>query len=504
MTWIGGLLALSLGLAACTRASGPQVRPRGGSVRIGVAETGSEAPDIGIQDVWRTFAYEGLIQLNSDGRPQPRLADSWTPSADGLQWRIHIRRGVSWHDGAPLTAESAAEALRRAVEPQRGSALRPGLHDIRTITPEGEDTIVVTLSNPSGFVLDDLDIRLQRPMAGKPDLGTGPFMPVSISPQEIVMRAHGSYHEGIPDIESIVVTPHASVRLAWSELLRGNLDALWNVPGDAVEFLNDKTIDTRSYPRRYVWVMAFNATRPQFRNPVVRHALNAAIDRRRIIESAMHGQGRPAIGPVWPDHWAYDPGVGPASYDLALARAALAGAGYPATPSSKRLRFKCLVPEGFAAVERLALALQHELQGVGAEMHFESVALNEVENRMARGDFDAVILDLVSGPTLSRAYAFWRSAAEQSAMNVFGYSDPDVDRAFDRLRYSANEATVRAATSQLQRALERNPPGIFLAWSERSRALSRRIEVPSVPGRDPFQPYWSWRIRSSSMSQAAP
>lgn len=497
----GGVLALCLGLGSCGHTPTPATAAPRGPVRIGVAETGSEAPDIGIQDVWRTFAYEGLIQLNSDGRPQPRLADSWTSSSDGLEWRIHIRPGVSWHDGTPLTAESAAEALRLAIEPQRGSALRPGLHDIRSVTSEGANTIVVRLSAPAGFVLDDMDIRLQQPVAGKPDLGTGPFIPVKISPQEIEMRAHRRYHEGTPEIESLVVTPYPSVRQAWAELLRGNLDALWNVPGDAVEFLSDKTIDTRSFPRRYVWVMAFNSRRPQFRNPVVRHALNAAVNRGRLIDSAMHGRGRPAVGPVWPDHWAYDQGIGSVSHDPALARAALAGAGYLPTPPERRLRFKCLVPEGFATVERLALGLQHELQAVGAEMSFEAVRLNEVERRMASGDFDAVILDLVSGPSLSRVYAFWRSAGEQGGMNMFGYSDRDVDQALDKLRYSLNEATVRAATGQLQRALERNPPGLFIAWSERSRALSRRIEVPSVPDRDPFQPYWSWRIRSYPASE---
>jgi len=467
-------------------------------VNLGVAETGSQEQDVGMQEVWRSFAYEGLTLMNSDGRPQPRLAVAWQASSDGLEWRIQLKRGVSWHDGSPLTSASAAESLQRMVASQRNSALRPGLYDIRAIAPEGNDTIVVKLARPAGFVLDDMEVRLQKPTQGQAPLGTGPFMPADVSSRRIVMKAHRGYHEGKPEIEELVITAHPTVRQAWADLLRGDLDALWNVPGDAVEFLNDKTIDTRSFPRRYVWTMAFNSTRSEFKNPVVRHALNSAVNRKRIIDTALNGHGRPATGPVWPDHWAYDQTAEPTSYDPALARAALATAGYRTLPSEKRLRFTCLVPEGFAGVERLALALQRELHDVGVDMQFESVPLSEVEKRMASHTFDAVLLDLVSGPSLARVYSFWRTAAEQPSMNVFGYSDAEADRALDKLRYSLNEATVRAATSQLQRALERNPPGLFIAWSERSRALSRRIEVPSVPGRDPFQPYWSWRIRPTS------
>ncbi len=467
-------------------------------MRIGVAEGGSESPDVGLAEVWRSFAYEGLTLQGADGRPQPRLATAWESSPDGLQWRITLRPGVVWHDGAPMTAQSAAEALESAVANQRGSALRPGLHDIRSIEASGPGTLTLSVSRPSAFVIDDMDIRLQRDAGTGPPIGTGPFVPTLASATEARMRAHRQYHEGTPQIASLLITAHPTVRQAWAELMRGDLDALWNVPNEAVEFLNDRAIDTRSFPRRYVYVMAFNAARPQFRNPVVRRALNSAIDRPGLIASSLNGHGRPASSPVWPDHWAYDAGVSAISFEPSLAKATLNSAGYSTAPPSKRLRFTCLVPDGYSSVERLGLGLQRSLHDVGVDVTFEPLRLSEMEARMARGDFDAVMLDLLSGPSLSRVYSFWRSAGNHRGLNVFGYSDPGVDAALDQLRHALTDATVRAATSQLQRGFERNPPGIFIAWSERARAVSRRIDVPSVQGRDPFQPYWSWRIRSAA------
>lgn len=315
------------------------------------------------------------------------------------------------------------------------------------------------------------------------------------------MRAHARYHEGVPAVSSLIVSAHPTIRQGWAELLRGELDALWNVSSDAVEFLNDKTIETRSFPRRYVYVMAFNAERPQLRNPVVRRALNSAIDRPALIGTVLDGQGRPAWSPVWPEHWAYDKGASPFAYDPSLAKAALTGAGFPATPPSRRLRLSCMVPEGFATVERLALSLQRSMHDVGVDLSFESVSLGEMEARMSSGRFDAVLLDLLSGPSLSRVYSFWRSAGTFQGLNVFGYKDAEVDDALDRLRRTANESAVRAATNQLQRGFARNPPGIFIAWSERSRAVSRRIEVPDTPGLGPFQPVWHWRIRAAQSTR---
>ena len=102
-----------------------------------------------------------------------------------------------------------------------------------------------------------------------------------------------------------------------------------------------------------------------------------------------------------------------------------------------------------------------------------------------------------SKDTLSRVYQFWRSPGELKGFNFFGYRNPNADRWLDALRYATDEASTRAATSQLQRGLFEDPPALFLAWSDRSRAVSRRIVLPESPGRDPFQALWQWRMTNN-------
>ena len=214
-------------------AQGPQ------EIRIAVAEGGSSSPDVGFAEVWRSFAYEGLTNRGNDGRPQPRLAKAWTVSPDGLRWTVNRRSDVWWHDGHKFDAASAAEALEAVVRSRQRSALFPGLRDITTVHADGSDTITVSVSQPSAFLIDDLDIRLQRQNSGADPVGTGPYAPVLMAPAEVRMRAHPRYHEGVPEIGTLVLTAHPTVRQAWAGLLRGEVDALWNVSSDAADFLND-------------------------------------------------------------------------------------------------------------------------------------------------------------------------------------------------------------------------------------------------------------------------
>jgi ABC-type oligopeptide transport system substrate-binding subunit len=154
-----------------------------------------------------------------------------------------------------------------------------------------------------------------------------------------------------------------------------------------------------------------------------------------------------------------------------------------------------LVPQGHAALERLGLMIQRQLYDVGVDMRLESRPLSELDPMLREGDFDSAIVDIQSGPTFSRVYQFWRSPGEFRGFNVFGYENADADKWLDRLRQAQDDASIRTAASQLQRVLIDDPPALFLAWVERSRAISRRIIVPNEPGRDPFADLWRWQIR---------
>jgi peptide/nickel transport system substrate-binding protein len=271
-----------------------------------------------------------------------------------------------------------------------------------------------------------------------------------------------------------------------------------DVPHDVAEFVSNDDVEVIPYERRYQFVIAFNSRKKPFSSALVRRALNTAINREDLISRVLRGRGTPATGPVWPKYWAYDRTVSSYAYDPALVNSLLDGAGYrlnSATSRSappSRFRFNCILPANFAILERIGLEVQRQLYNVGVDMQFDVLPVEEYNSRIQSGRFDAVLIDLISGPTPNRSYIFWRSAKRFKGLNVFGYENAEVEALFDTLRTSTNDAATRSATRGLERAFVDDPPALFLVWNERARAVRRNFKIPREVGRDPIQTLWNW------------
>jgi ABC-type transport system substrate-binding protein len=195
-------------------------------------------------------------------------------------------------------------------------------------------------------------------------------------------------------------------------------------------------------------------------------------------------------------------------YDPNLAESLLEAAGLVSkvrpTGAPTRLRFTCLIPANYTLLEKVGLEVQRQLYNSGVDMQFEVVSIEDFSARVQQGRFEAMLIDFISGPTVERGYQFWRSARNFKGFNTFGYENAEAERIFDVLRVSANEAAVRSATSRLQQVLLNDPPALFLAWGERTRAVSKSFVIVQEPGRDPIDPlYTIWRWTSTDRRRIA-
>jgi peptide/nickel transport system substrate-binding protein len=450
-----------------------------------------------LDELISVLTLEGLTQVNVavDGRAIPRLAESWVWENDGLRLRMNLREGVRFHDGTAFTPAVAAEALSRAIADRGNHALYPSLSDIVAVRADGVRQLILDLSRPSAFLPEELDLPLD---VGSKS-GTGAFRLASRDASGTILERMDGYYLGTPPIRQIVIRPFDTLRQAWASLLRGEVDMVTDVPPEAVEFIQNDDVQVIPFARSYQFLLAFNSEKAPFTSPVVRRALNAAIDREALITSVLQGQGEAATGPLWPKHWAYDPSTPPFVFDPQAAISSLESAGFrlprvSGTPNSvpARLRFTCLLPEDFSLLERVGLEVQKQLYDVGVDMQFEVVTFQEYDARIRASRFDAVLIDMISGPTFSRPYIFWRSGRQSKGFNFFGYENAETERLFQILRTSMNEAAIRSATHRLQRALLEDPPALFLVWGERARAIRRNFRIVDAPGRDPLHTIRQW------------
>lgn len=154
------------------------------------------------------------------------------------------------------------------------------------------------------------------------------------------------------------------------------------------------------------------------------------------------------------------------------------------------MHFTCLIPDSFALWERMALIVQKDLAKVGVDMRLESMPFAEFNRRIGAGDFDAVMLEFIVGNSPSRPYGFWHSRSRQ---NSWGFQNPQIDDALDRIRRAANDTTYKAAFRDFQIQSLDDPPAIFLALGETVRAVSKRFRVVAPPNSDILPTIGDWR-----------
>ena len=467
--------ALLFMLAGCSHIDAPAVAlqsPTALTMAFGL--TTGTSPQSGARQAAELISGETLVGFSRDGRPQARLAESWSVSADGLSLSIRLRNNATFHDGQPVTAAAVRDTLAR----QLPAVLGPAFADIGDIRATSSNQVDFVLKHRS-FLLEglaDVGIRAGELPGGGPN-NTGPFRVLSLTDQGAEMVANEKYYGGKPSISRIEIKPYGSVRAAWAEMLRGNVDMLYEVGTDALASLEpSNNIRVITNQRNYAYAVILNVQRTALKSSDFRVALNAAVDRDALVADVLKGHATPAKGTVWPHHWAYEARGTEFSYA-------------PRLTGSESHRFTCLVLD--ASHERLALALQKQLHAVGVEMDLKRMSLDEGLPLVRAGSFDAFLADFQLGSSLLQPYRFWRSGGPR---NWGHFSDSDVDRALDAIRDASNDdQAYRSGVAAFQRAIFNNPPAIFLAWTERARAVSTRFEVAIEPGRDILGTLRQWR-----------
>lgn len=472
------LLTATLG---CGRAGPPAATSsQPVTLRIGVGNIASGNPLGGLQQVANNQSFEGLVRFGPDGRPRPWLAKSWQIASDKRSMTLELRPEAKFHDGSPANAHSIAEALRTALPRYMG----PVFEDIKGVESSSDGLqVIITFKRPSPFLLEALEATIQKP--GAPTVGTGPFMSAgATSPNE--MRANPDYYLGRPVIDRIVVTSYPTMRGAWADMLRNNIDMLYEVGAEAAPSMRDATtISTFTFTRPYQYMVLINGRLPKFRAPEVRRALNAAIDRAAVVREAFDGQAIAAEGLVWPQNWAFDPTVPKVKFDPQASATTF--------KSGPALTFTCLVPTDY---ERVALVVQRQLAAVGVTMNVEATTPDRAFQALTTPTYDAVLMDLVGGPSLWRTYQVWHTGP--GSFGVIG--SPQIESALDVVRAAASDDDYRRAVEQLQQLTFDDPPAIYLAWGQRSRAISKRFDVPVEPGRDILSTLRLWKPAAGGQS----
>lgn len=303
--------------------------------------------------------FEGLTTRDASGKVIPGMAESWDISPDGITYTFHLRPGIKWSDGRPLTAPDFVNSWERTLNPataseysyqlyylKNGEAYGTGkLKDFSQVGVKAPDdrTVVVTLAHPTAYFLELTSFQTLVPLPLdtikkygtnwiKPGhmISNGPYVLKEWRLNDYILVEANPYYYRPVRVHRIKVlptnNPTACFNLFWSRKTDLILDTR-SIPSTLVADIKDQ-LYFHGNPFGATSFIRFNVKRKPFDDVRVRKALALGLDKDDIVTKITRCGEPVADNLVPPGNPGYTPPKGLA-YDPAAARKLLADAGYP-------------------------------------------------------------------------------------------------------------------------------------------------------------------------------
>jgi peptide/nickel transport system substrate-binding protein len=310
----------------------------------------NETPTFSVQ----SNIFDSLIETDADLEIVPSLAESWT-QIDELTWDFHLRQGVTFHNGNPLTADDVVFSLDRAKN-WVGSETQADIVTVSGVEAVDTHTVRITTEAPDPILLNRLFNVLIMDRETTEELvashgdghlvenpnGTGPYRLQEWSKDDhLTLVAFDDHWRGPPVIREVVFRPISNDASRLAALLAGGVHLITDVPVRDTERIEaNPELDLLRRPSLRLIYLGLDCGRDQadgvpssppnpLRDRRVREAIYLAIDEQGIVDRVMNGFAVPAAQLVPPTVFGHDPSIERPPHDPERARELLAEAGYP-------------------------------------------------------------------------------------------------------------------------------------------------------------------------------
>ncbi len=471
-----------------------------------------------------SLIYDSLIERDNETLEwKPKMADRWEVSPDKLHFTFHLRPGIRWQDGKPVTVDDIIYSFERIMDPKVDSPhLRVYYQDILKVEKLDDLTVRFTYKRPYFMALEfcggipivpkhlfDNGEDFNTHHLNRAPVGNGPYRFVAWETgKRIVLEKNDDYWaigvlpNKVPEIKRISMEVIAEDTVALQVLKKGGLDYAglrpiqWVRQTDSEHFkekFNKYEFNTPGYS-----FIGWNMTRPFFSDKRVRRAMTMLVNREDILQKLNFGLGRIVTGPFYIETKDYDPNVKPLPYDPMAAKKLLAEAGWKdhdgdgiLDKDGKPFRFEFLIPSGRKFAERLATILKEDLQKVGIEMEIRRIEWAVFIKNLDERNFDAVTLSWVFGFEQD-PYQVWHSSQAEKGSNFVGFKNAEADRLIEKGRTEFDRDKRAALYRKLSDLIDDEQPYTFLFSSPSLVALQKRFTNVKVypAGMDPLE----WKV----------
>ncbi len=477
--------------------------------------------------------YSGLIDYDDHANPVPDVALAAPTQAnggisrDGKTITYHLRRGVKFSDGVPLTSADIKFTWQQIMNPNNNVPYRYPYDDVASIDTPDDLTVIVHLKAPLALfpaafmangaigsilpkhLLDRYANLNHVAFATKP-IGSGPFVVESWEPGTLLtLRANPLYWRGPPKLKEVLyrIIPNQNTLL--TDVLSHDVDLYYDAP----EVQYSTLVKTPGYIVTHVPNMTyehidFNCGHAPLDDVRVRQALSYAIDWKALADNVYFGLDVPGIGDTPPASWAYDPGVLPYPHDMQKARALLASAGWVPDAqgnlarNGQPLRVDLVTVSGITSRAKAEELIQQDLRALGiavdihnypADLLFASYGAGGI---LAHGKFDISLYAWTyAEPDPDDTVTLGPGEIPPAGSNYTFDADPKIGAWQEAARLHYDRAQRRPYYVLIQRRIHDTVPMHTIVWRSNFDAVNSDLRnFKPVPDVSDFWNSWEWQI----------
>ena len=426
---LSSLLLVALPTAGCRRGKergtlviAIEVPPRGFDPRF---STGFQSSARIMQ-----LIYDTLVVRDEKFEFVPSLAEKFDESADHQTFVFHLRPGVMFHDGRPLTSADVKYTFDSLLSPALKSPIRGAVDKISSIDAPDPQTVVFHAREPFYSFIGNLPAIGIIPYAAGTEIinspiGSGPYRFSSYNEGDSVrLEANPNYWGGEPSVQHVQIKIVTDNSTRQAELMSGEVDLAYNAQFDP------ETIRALGGRRAMQVVIGDGASigylglnvspTSVLANQKVRQAVAYGIDREVIIHRLLRDQARKANAIMPPEHWAYNPNVTVYDHDPERAKELLDEAGYiDPDGDGPRPRLTLTMLTTTTQLSRnIASIMQDQLRGVGIQLELQSLESATLFDKLGKAQFDLYYLIGIGFNQLTDVFQFvYHSRYQDSEFN---------------------------------------------------------------------------------------
>lgn len=440
------------------------------------------------------LVYSGLMRATPDGSLIPDLAESYVISPDGTVYTFKLREGLTFHNGAPLTAEDVVYTVHEAQNPDIKSVRRADWEGVQASAPDSR-TVVFTLPRAYAPFIENTTMgilpgRLWRNTdpeeflfhrLNTDPIGSGPFKIASLAtnasgaPIRYTLVPFANFALGKPFLSEITLKFYPSQVDQIEALNNREIDAIASITPERSGLINRADLALIASPLQRVFGVFFNQNHaPVLTDSAARRALDAAIDKNRLVMLALFGFGVPLSGPMLPAHTtrattSQTVSTAYTQESIAAARAILEAGGWKIDETTgswmkggQELSFTLSTADSPELV-KTADAVATAWRQAGVKVAVQVYPIADLNTTIIRPRaYDAILFGEVVGRSLD-LFAFWHSSQRNDpGLNLALYANTQADTVLAQARATAERQERERLFSQFVEIVRGDRPAVFL------------------------------------------